>query len=171
MKNACAKEGTTEKAATVVSSTWDVIYNPETTLNKIKMAAAKENGAKSKGLASIWNLYYLHEYVHDIDVDGLDNLRDEMQNLIVKFRGATGWRSADLTGVFLEHSITWVDAGENTPNINARESFSAPGASNKVKASGPQLPSCRNLLQTTRISAYATRSSKRKRKYFPSATR
>ena len=119
VKNAGAKEGTTEKAATVVSSTWDVIYNPETTLNKIKMAAAKENGAKSKGLSSIWNLYYLHEYVHDIEVDGLETLRDEMQNLIVKFRGATGWRSADLTGVFLEHSITWIDADENTPNQRA----------------------------------------------------
>ena len=39
-----------------------------------------------------WNLYYLHEYVHDnINVDALEDFREEMMNLIlVKFRGATG---------------------------------------------------------------------------------
>ena len=113
------KEGNIEKLAVVVTSTWDMIYNPKTTLKKLKMAAAKENGAKSKGVERAWNLYYLHEYVHDISVDALDDLREEMMNLIVKFRGATGWRSADLTGVFLEHAITWVNAGPEAPNGRA----------------------------------------------------
>ena len=96
-----------------------MIYNPKTTLKKLKMAAAKENGAKSKGVERAWNLYYLHEYVHDINVDALEDFREEMMNLIVKFRGATGWRSADLTGVFLENAITWVNAGPEAPNGRA----------------------------------------------------
>ena len=110
------KEGNIEKISTVVTSTWDVIYDPNTALKKLRMAAAKENGAKSKGLDRVWNLYYLHEYVHDIDVDSLEDFREEILDLVVKFRGATGWRSSDLMGVFLEHSITWVDADLDTPN-------------------------------------------------------
>ena len=73
----------------VVNSTWDMIYNPKMTLKKLKMAAAKENGAKSIGVERACIMYYLHEYVHDISVDALDDLREEMMNLIVKFRGAS----------------------------------------------------------------------------------
>ena len=42
------------------------------------MAAAKENGAKSKGLERAWNLYYLHEYHDNINVDTLEDFREEI---------------------------------------------------------------------------------------------
>ena len=60
--NKKAKEGTVEKAKTVITGFWDVVRDPLTTMNKLQMAAAKANGAKSKGLPSVWNLYYLQSY-------------------------------------------------------------------------------------------------------------
>ena len=104
-----AKEGTCEKTSTVVSSTWDVIESPETQLAKLKMSASKVNGAKSKGLASVWNLWYLHEYFYAEDLPS--DLKEATMVTIAKLRGATGWRSADVKGLYLDLSFTVVPKG------------------------------------------------------------
>ena len=77
---------------------------PLTTIKKIKMFAAKTHGAKSTGLDKVWNLFYLHEYVHDIAIENL-SFYEATLNLVTKLRGALGWRSADIHGIFLDLSF------------------------------------------------------------------
>ena len=102
-------EGSFEKARTVVTSTWDVMFNPSTMIRKMQMTAAKQNGPKSKGLQWVWNLYYLHDYINGIDIEHL-NFLELSRNTLVKLRGATGWRTADLLGLFTEKVTFPADA-------------------------------------------------------------
>ena len=103
------KQGSFEGAKTVVSDFWSIVDNPATLINKLKQAAAKLNGGKNKKLSRSWNLFYLHDYVHDIKVDDMD-FHELTMNVCVKMRGALGWRSADLTGISIEHSFQWRSA-------------------------------------------------------------
>lgn len=114
-----AKEGTIEKARSVIFDTWQVIQEPTTQYSKIKRTAAKVNGAKSKGIPRVWNLFYLHQYIMDVDITKLD-FRDLTCNLIVKLRGYLGWRSADLKGLFVEHSFDWNTKALHHPGVNIR---------------------------------------------------
>ena len=70
MGNKKAKEGTVEKAKTVVAGFWDIVNDPATVIGKLQMTAAKANGAKSKGLPNVWNLYYLQDICADEAVWG-----------------------------------------------------------------------------------------------------
>ena len=116
-----AKQGSFEGAKTVITDFWNIVDNPATLINKLKQAAAKLNGGKKKKLFRSWNLFYLHDYVHDISIDNMD-FQDLTMNVCVKMRGALGWRSADLTGISIEHSFQWrsapVDQADSAPTCN-----------------------------------------------------
>ena len=114
--NKKAKEGTVEKAKTVITGFWDVVRDPLTTMNKLQMAAAKANGAKSKGLPSIWNLYYLQDYVHDLPIEELSH-RDLTMNAVVKIRGTLGWRTSDIRGLFLDSSFVFANGVDGRPGV------------------------------------------------------
>ena len=114
-----AKEGTYEKFTSVIKDTWNVMHDPEALLSKMKRTAAKTNGRKSKGLSHIWNLYYLHSYVLDTDITKLD-FRDLTGNLIMKLRMHLGWRSGDLTGIYLDHSFKRTREALSRPGIYIR---------------------------------------------------
>lgn len=89
----------------MIESTWDIIdQEPGVIAEKLQRTAAKQNGAKSSGLQQVWDLGYLHQYVDDIDIKKL-KLSELVENAIIKTRAATGWRSADLTGVYVEYSF------------------------------------------------------------------
>ena len=66
-------------------------------------------------------MFYLHDYVHDINIDNMD-FQDLTMNVCVKMRGALGWRSADLTGISIEHSFQWrsapIDQPDSAPTCN-----------------------------------------------------
>ena len=100
------KEGSFEGAQTVVADFWNIVDDPPTLNKKLKKAAAIVNGAKQKKISRSWNLFYLHDYVHDVSVDEME-FRELTQSVCVKMRGALGWRSADLTGIYIEHSFQW----------------------------------------------------------------
>jgi hypothetical protein len=117
--NKKAKEGTVEKAKTVITGFWDVVRDPLTTMNKLQMAAAKANGAKSKGLPSIWNLYYLQDYVHDLPIEELSH-RDLTMNAVVKIRGTLGWRTSDIRGLFLDSSFVFANGVDGRPGVWVR---------------------------------------------------
>ena len=49
-------ESTISSAATVVSSTWDLLYDPNTMISKIKKAAGKVNKPSQKREKMAWDV-------------------------------------------------------------------------------------------------------------------
>lgn len=110
-------EGTVEKAKTVVRSTWTLLDDPAAVTDKLTKAAAKINKPKAKAGGSIWDVGYLHEYLHGgepIDAGGDDDFKEVVENTILKVRAQSGWRSGDLCGLF-DCGLTWLD----TPGTDA----------------------------------------------------
>ena len=106
--NARPTEGTLEKAQLSVTTTWDCIVNHSALMTgAIKRLTKKTNGAKSTGLKQIWDLAYLFEYVDGEDITKMKSLASVADSLIIKLRAVTGWRSADLTGLFPDYSFDW----------------------------------------------------------------
>jgi hypothetical protein len=104
-------EGTTEKAKTVVRSTWELIHDAAARTDKLTKAAAKINQPKRKAKGAMWDISYLHEYLHagePID-DGEDlKLMTLVEKTVLKLRGQAGWRSGDLCGL-LDCGLTFLD--------------------------------------------------------------
>ena len=57
----------------------------------------------------VWDLPYLHQYTADVNLDGLE-LGELTEHVILRIRGMTGWRSADLAGLFRDLSFQWSSA-------------------------------------------------------------
>ena len=102
-------EGTAGKAKTVVRSTWDLLDNPEAVSDKLVKAAGKINKAKGKAVMSVWDIPYLHQYINEPTSDD-SGLRDVVEDTILVVRAVTGWRSADLVGLFSDVGVTFLDA-------------------------------------------------------------
>ena len=94
----------------MITGFWDVVRDPLTAMNKLQMAAAKANGAKSKGLPSVWNLYYLQDYVHDLPIEELSH-RDLTMNAVAKVRGTLGWRTSDISVAFFSIHLSFSPMG------------------------------------------------------------
>jgi hypothetical protein len=104
-----ATEGTVEKARTVISSTWDLLEQPEAVVSKLSKAAAKINGPKRSVERPIYDISYLFQYCFNADTDFVSSLATDLsaisEHCITLFKGYTGWRSDDLAGVFREHGL------------------------------------------------------------------
>ena len=96
-------------------TTWDFIDNAGPgVLDALKRKTKKTNGAKSTGLKEIWDLAYLFEYVDNEDFTKM-SLTTLTDFVIMKIRGLTGWRSADLVGLFPDYSFDWTyDHADNS---------------------------------------------------------
>lgn len=118
-------EGTTEKAKTVVRSTWSLIHDAAARTDKLTKAAAKINQPKRKAKGSTWDISYLHEYLHagePIDDDEDIKLITLVERTILRLRAQAGWRSGDLCGL-LDCGLTWLDtpgAGAATHGVLVR---------------------------------------------------
>lgn len=109
------REGTIEKARTVVRSTWNLLTDPALVADKMSKAAAKLNGAKVKGkYPLIWDLSYAFQMVDDVAIDTLD-LKAFMENYIIKIKSLTGWRADDLAGLYSEYSFKWHNPQDGSP--------------------------------------------------------
>jgi hypothetical protein len=113
-------ESSISSAATVVSSTWDLIFDPATLISKIKKGAGKINTPAQKKVKMAWDLAYLHLYIGGEDIGSLNSMevstfspdfKGLMEETICKLKGATGWRQDDLAGVYFEHSLSFTSAG------------------------------------------------------------
>ena len=109
------QEGTIDKAKLAVTTTWDFIDNgAELMGDAIKRLTKKTNGAKSTGLKEVWDLAYLHEYVDGEDISKM-KLSELADSVILKTRGLTGWRSADMAGIYPAFSFDWTyDQNDNS---------------------------------------------------------
>lgn len=106
-------EGSTEKATSVVRSTWDLIADPQALVSQLSKAAAKIGKPKSRGISDVWDLADLHHYVWGDNIAALD-FKSLNENGILKLKAFTGWRSDDLVGLYQRHSFKWV---ENPPGV------------------------------------------------------
>ena len=99
-----------------VTTTWDFIDDTDGRVaDAIKRLTKKSNGAKSTGRKEIWDLAYLFEYVDDQDINKMTKLTDLADSVILKLRGLTGWRSADVAGIYPKFSFDWTyDQDDNT---------------------------------------------------------
>ena len=102
-------EATVQKAITVVKQTLELMHEPQARLFKMQQAAGKINNPKQKAYQLIWDVSYLHQYVHESPVPGHSNVIGYIERAILLVRGLTGWRSADLLGLYAEHSFNFVD--------------------------------------------------------------
>lgn len=98
----------------MVRSTWALIHDAETLASQLTKAAAKIGKPKSNGLGEIWDLPCLHAYLWKTKIDDLD-FKGLTENVVLKLKGYTGWRSDDLTGLYVTNSFNWVGASENSP--------------------------------------------------------
>ena len=100
------KRGAVDIAKCAVTTAWDLIQSPSAVSAKLSDSAAKINGDKSKGIADVWDLAYLHDYIHDIPFEDM-SLQDLTVNVIIKLKATTGWRSSDLRGIYISegHSL------------------------------------------------------------------
>lgn len=121
-------EGSAEKAKSVVRSTWDLLANPAAVTDKLTKAAGKINKPKAKANKPVWDISYLHEYLHDGDPVGVlhTNERNQLRTLVevavLTIRAQSGWRSADLCGL-LDCGLTWLDvpgAATSTHGVQVR---------------------------------------------------
>jgi hypothetical protein len=102
-------EASIQKAVSVVKHTWELMYDTEARLHKMSQAASKINNPKSRAYQMIWDIPYLHQFVHELPVPAHKNTIAYMERAIMVIRGLTGWRSADLLGLFAHHSMNFVD--------------------------------------------------------------
>ena len=112
-------EGSVEKARTVIRSTWNLMHSPGAVADKLSKSAAKINAPKGRGYQQIWDLPYLHQYYDDVEMKDLDYTR-LVENVIMKIKASTGWRSDDLCGLYLDHSFRWVEGGVYVRVFNAK---------------------------------------------------
>lgn len=108
-------QGTVETASTAITTLWDFIDNaPGLVTHRITKAAAKINGAKSTGKPDTWDICTLLEYVDGEDISSM-KLSGAEDFTIVRVKGATGWRSADLAGLYHNFSFDYVrDPSDNS---------------------------------------------------------
>jgi hypothetical protein len=102
-----AGEVTAEKARSVVSSTWDLIEDPAAVLAKLPKAAAKINKAKKRPSTEVWDLAYLFQYCYDKDAGIIARMtyKELLEHAVVLLKGASGWRSADLTCIYINYGL------------------------------------------------------------------
>jgi hypothetical protein len=113
-------ESSISSAATVVSSTWDLIHDPTVLISKIKKGAGKINKPTQKKVKQAWDLAYLWLYIGGEYGCAPDSpfespfgpgFKGLMENTICLLKGATGWRADDLAGVYFDHSIKFTPLG------------------------------------------------------------
>jgi hypothetical protein len=108
----------------VISYTWSVIHDPETACSKMNVVAGKLNRPKSRSTSRTWDLAYLHSYFSTpADLEPslcIDAFKEHTGRAICLVKGATGWRAADLAGVYLEESFVWVPQGVFIKNYNTK---------------------------------------------------
>ena len=85
---------------------------------RITKTAKKQNGAKSNGRSDVWDLPYLFEYVDNEDIGEME-LSDLTNFVITRLKGFSGWRSADLTGIYHEHSFDFIHDPADTTKVKA----------------------------------------------------
>ena len=105
-------QGSVEKTATVIRYTWSILEDPAVVCQKLGIVAGKLNRAKCKSTDLVWDLPYLHQYFDSPPGDPPSlhpsAFREHTQRAICLLKAATGWRAADLLGIYLEKSFTWM---------------------------------------------------------------
>ena len=95
----------------MVSSTWDLIDSPATLLAKLPKAASNINSAGAPKQQHIWDLAYLHQYFFDPEPAASSDLparlRAATERVICLAKGATGWRSDDLAGIYIDSGLSF----------------------------------------------------------------
>jgi hypothetical protein len=113
-------ESTISSAATVVTSTWELINDPAVLISKIKKAAGKINKPTQKKVKSAWDLPYLHLYIGGEDGGSPDSSYESpftpdhkgmMEEAICLLKGATGWRQDDVAGVHFDFNLQFTPLG------------------------------------------------------------
>lgn len=112
-------QSTVEAAKSAISTLWDFIDNvPGLVTNRISKAAAKSNGAKSTGKSDTWDIATLHQYVDGENIYAKE-LPAAQDFIISRVKAATGWRSADLAGLYHDFSFDYTYDPEDNSKITA----------------------------------------------------
>ena len=95
----------------MVSSTWDLIDKPGILLAKLPKAASNINDAGGPKQQHTWDLAYLHQYFFEpgpaASSDLPARLRAATERVICLAKGATGWRSDDLAGIYIDKGLSF----------------------------------------------------------------
>ena len=120
-------ESSVSSAATVVTSTWDLLYNPDILITKIKKAAGKVNKPSQKQEKMTWDLAYLWLYIGGDNCGSPDtanifgeDFKSLMEETICLVKGATGWRSDDIAGMYLDYSLQFTALGVYISNYDSK---------------------------------------------------
>jgi hypothetical protein len=122
-------ESSISSAATVVSSTWALIYDPATLISKIKKGAGKINKPAQKKVKMAWDLSNLFLYLGGENIVSTDStfvspfspdFKGMMEEAICLLKGVTGWRRDDLAGVYFKHSVSFTAAGVYVSNYDSK---------------------------------------------------
>jgi hypothetical protein len=118
-------QGTVEGTAAAVRSTWATLYDPSFVLKKVGVAAGKLNRPKTKKHQVIFDLSYVW-HLFDESENGLPfttsvyNQFQLTQRTICLVKGITGWRAADLAGIWLPTSLRWTATGVFVQNYDTK---------------------------------------------------
>ena len=96
-----------EKARSVIKHTWELALDPAAVAAKLSKSAAKITAPKRKPTSSTWDLPYLFQFLfeHKLDTVNALKLKDFTAHVLRLLKGLSGWRTDDLTHLFVQNGI------------------------------------------------------------------